>query len=401
MSDFLLSWRRNEPYFESLRILASLSGLFSDGVIPYLDYRLAENVFCRFFDAENEARSCTAYDARVRELGVGIKTFILKHDQSTEKVAEFNRLKGELDPLDGVDLARKLGEFRNERIQFADNLYGTSSRIYHIVGRSANKLRVFNADYEKVDIGNISILKNDRANFSFSDGQGEYFFNRSKSVLIKRFCVPRDDYVDVSVKILEDPLEKIYDFLQVGNKRTFQVLPRQFGADGKLSPAMDCQRGFDYVILPLYGKRQGMCVVHEKSGLNQWNAAGRPRDPNEIYIPVPKFIHTRYPQFFPGRDEHFWLQLPNGTRLSAKICQDGGKALMSTHNADLGKWLLRQILHKPEGELVTMADLNRYGIDSVRIVNEHRSDESGRKIYSISFTLGAYESFAEFMGEIE
>ena len=88
MNNFITAWDTNAEYFEALKILASLSGLFADSTIPYLDYRLAENVFCRYFNAENEARSCTAYDAKINAIGIGIKTFILKNNQSTEKIAE-------------------------------------------------------------------------------------------------------------------------------------------------------------------------------------------------------------------------------------------------------------------------------------------------------------------------
>ena len=56
MNNFITAWDTNAEYFEALKILASLSGLFADSTIPYLDYRLAENVFCRYFNAENEAR---------------------------------------------------------------------------------------------------------------------------------------------------------------------------------------------------------------------------------------------------------------------------------------------------------------------------------------------------------
>ena len=53
--------------------------------------------------------------------------------------------------------------------------------------------------------------------------------------------------------------------------------------------------------------------------------------------------------------------------MSAKICQDGGKALMSNPKKELGKWLLRDVLHLKEGELLTMEKLNRFGFDSVII----------------------------------
>lgn len=404
MNNFITAWDTNAEYFEALKILASLSGLFADSTIPYLDYRLAENVFCRYFNAENEARSCTAYDAKINAIGIGIKTFILKNNQSTEKIAEFNKLKPQLDNLNGIDLARKLGEFRNARIQVADNMYGTSSRLYHIVGRSEGILRIFNTSYDCIDIDNIQIMHNDIRRFSFHDGQNEYFFNRSKSVLIKRFSVPSCGAVDVPIEIINDPLSLL---VQIFGRKVLQE-------KGKAVPQTDTtastanvlsttprKAGFDYVILPLYSTRGHQPTVPQKSGLNQWNAGGRKRDPNEVYIPIPIKIHQMYPDFFPPRDEHFTLNLPDGSNLSAKVCQDNGKALMSTHNADLGEWILRKVLHKREGELVTMDDFYRFGIDSVCIVNEHSTDLDGKQVYSISFTSADYESYAEFAEDEE
>ena len=385
MENFFQTWKQNTEYFEILQFLASLSGLFSDNVVPYLDYRLAENVFCKFYNAQNEARACTAYDAKLNLLGIGIKTFILKNDQSSEKVAEFNKLKSKLDPLSGIDLARQLGYFRNERIQFADNSYGTNNRIYHIVGRNEGLLRIFNTTYDYIDIDNIRITKDNDSGFWFEDGINEYSFNRSKSVLIKRFQVNSKDYVDVPVEILQDPLEVLKNLLN-SSIPTVQT--------SILTPSNVYKKGIDYVILPLYSERGGRNIA-PKSGLNQWNAGGRKRDPNEVYIPIPKSIHNNYPNFFPPRDEHFSLELPDGNVLSAKVCQDGGKALMSTHNADLGEWLLRKVLRKPEGDLVTIDDLDRVGIDSVRIVNTHQTDFEGKKVYSISFA-DSYESYSDF-----
>jgi len=210
-------WKENEPYFDALKLLASLSKLFSDSGIPYLDYRLAENVFCRFFSAFNEARSCTAYDARINNLGIGIKTFILKNNCSNEKVAEFNKLKPELDLLNGIDLARKLGEFRNARIQFADSLYGTSHRIYHIVGRCRGLLRIFNSAYESIDLDRISVIRSDKRSLSFHDTRGEYVFNRSKSVLIKKFSADINDCVDIPVSLIDDPLDLLLKLFRKGN----------------------------------------------------------------------------------------------------------------------------------------------------------------------------------------
>ena len=139
--------------------------------------------------------------------------------------------------------------------------------------------------------------------------------------------------------------------------------------------------------------------VPEKSGLNQWNAGGRRRDENEVYIPVPREIHKKYPTFFPDRDTPFELLLPNGTSLSAKICQENGKALMSNPNSDLGEWILRKVLRKKPGELVTANDLAKYGIDSVRIEKKHRKNENDKEVFEISFTTSEYENYNEFINE--
>lgn len=136
--------------------------------------------------------------------------------------------------------------------------------------------------------------------------------------------------------------------------------------------------------------------VPTKSGLNQWNAGGRKRHLDEVYILVPKDIHRYYPTFFPDRDTPFILHLPDGNVLSAKICQSDGKALMSNPNKDLGQWILRKILKKKEGELVTMEDLNRYGFDSICVEDLHSVHENGEREYKISFA-SSNESYVDFI----
>lgn len=129
--------------------------------------------------------------------------------------------------------------------------------------------------------------------------------------------------------------------------------------------------------------------MSEKSGLNQWNASGRTRADDEVYIQIPAWIHRKFPGFFPDRDEPFILLLPNGKRMSAKVCQDGSKALMSNPNKELGKWILRDVLNLKEGELLTYEKLARIGLDSVVIYKS----ENG--IYDIDFArLGSYEEFS-------
>lgn len=378
--DFFSNWNQNTDYFEMLKLMASLSRLFSENDIPYLDYRLAENLFCKYYRAQNDARSCTAYDARIGSLGIGVKTFIFDKDQSVEKIAEFNKQKGELDRFSGLDLARKLGEFRNDRMMYANRAYSVNKSQYHIVGRKKALLRIFNAPYETVDVEHIRLIKDEKTSIIFEDGKNEYLFNRSKTVLMKRFLLS-SEYRDVPVEIIEDPLNFLDSLFLKGREL--------------VSPAKKIlEKGKDYVVLPLYSTRTG--EVPEKSGLNQWNAGGRSRDENELYIPVPKAIHHSYPDFFPGRDTPFELVLPDGKTLSAKICQDGGKALMSNPNKDLGEWFLRKVMKKVPGEIVTKRDLDVFGIDSIFVEKTNEKNQDGLERFKISFA-DSYESYDEFI----
>ena len=383
LTQFLSNWHLNNKYFDMLRLMAQLSKLFSESEVPYLDYRLAENLFCKYYQAKNDARSCTAYDARLMRLGIGIKTFILNQDgkHSIEKIAEFNRLKKTLNPLSGIDLAKKLAQYRNERIQFANNQYDVNETQYHIVGRIEGGLRLFNTPYEEIDTNHIHLVKDNDTSCSFHDEINEYTFNKSKSVLMKRFTVPKN-HIDINVAILDDPLSLLEQFFSENAS--------------EISIAKKLRKGTDYVILPLYSisKKKGY-FVPEKSGLNQFNAGGRARNEYEVYIPVPSLIQNNYPNFFPPRNQSFSLILPDGKVLSAKICQDGGKALMSNPNRDLGEWILHKVLNKRPWEIVTMEDLDRLGFNSVCVEKLNRTDDQGNAVYRISFSdyLGNYESF--------
>lgn len=394
LETFLRNWRGNGAYFEMLQLMASISRLFSESPTPYLDYRLTENLFCKYYQAQNDARSCTAYDARLANVGIGIKTFGINKGTSVEKIAEFNKLKPKLDELAGYDLARQIALFRNERMAFSNSTYDVNETQYHIVGRQNGCLKVFNTPYEMVSIDAICDIEDKEASISFNDGINEYSFNKSKSVLLKRFYLPRD-YVEVPVTILEEPLELLALLLK--NQADIIPINNNLHVISKPIQALYADvKGYDYVILPLYSNR-GVPHIPERSGLNQWNAKGRSRDINEVYIPIPKYVHKLYPEFFPGRDIPFELILPDGQSLSAKICQDGGKALMSNPNAALGEWILRKVLRKPIGEVVTIDDLNTYGIDSVKIISTHMLNNIGEPIFKIMFADMGYEDYSSFI----
>lgn len=374
-SFFKIDNDRNLNYAESLQIVSSLSKLFSENDTPFLHYRVMENLFCQCFQAENLSRSDTAYDAKIGNLGIGLKTFICNKKASIEKVAEFNKDSQILKTkTDSKELVETLATLRNERIQLANDLYGITNSIYHIIARDINKLIFFETDYNKIDISNIRNIKDTKASLSFYDGINEYYFNRSKSVLQRKFYVPQQ-FFSVDVKILENPFEFLL-LLKDNLLEANTIKPKIAGAD--------------YVILPLYSTKSGEKIIPEKSGLNQWNAGGRKRKYGEVYIPVPIKIHQLYPNFFPSRDTPFTLKTPLNENLQVKLCQDNSKALMSNPNDDLSNWILKKVLRLQEGKLATYEKMQNLGFDCVIIEKKQNLE------YSIDIMpLGSYEKFIE------
>lgn len=360
-------------YLKLLSAVSKLSGLFSDSAIPFISYRVVENLFCRCFNADNLSRSDTAYDANFHSKGIGLKTFVCNKDVSNEKIAEFNSLSRELKNYQGSDLAYKLAEYRNDRIDLANRLYNIENSVYHIIARNKGELILFETDYQKINLKNINSVKSNNASLFFEDGENSYSFNHSKSTLFRRFHIPQSAF-HLPVEILDDPYNLLLDLFE-----------------GKtLKPATDkLIRGVNYVILPLYGyKNKKEKFVFEKSGLNQWNAAGRKRDFGEVYIPIPSEIHSQFPSFFPEREKLFELKIPTGEVFSAKVCQDNSKALMTNPNKALSDWILRKVFQVKEGELLTIERMNELGFDSVIIIK----DENGN--YKIDKAkIDSYEQF--------
>ncbi len=365
-------------YLKLLSAVSKLSGLFSESSIPFINYRVAENIFCRSFDAKNLSRSDTAFDANYNSVGVGLKTFVCNGNSSTEKVAEFNSLARTLKDFKGKELALKLSEYRNERISLANRIYNIENSLYHIVGRKEKELLLYETDYNFIDIDNIHSVKDNKASLQFEDGKNLYSFNYSKSTLFRKFIIPQNAF-RLPIDIIEDP---------------YSLLLELFEENKNLKTATDkLIKGQNFVILPLYGIQKKKKFIFERSGLNQWNANGRKRDFGEIYIPIPAELHKKYPNFFPNRDQDFSLQIPTGEIFSAKVCQENSKALMTNPNRALSDWLLRKVLQLKEGELATMEKLNKLGFDSVIILK----DKNGNFKIDIMKT----NSYNEFNAETE
>lgn len=365
--------KQRQVYQKFLKTAGCLSNMFSDSEIPYLYYRVAEKVFCRAFGANDLSRSDVSADAKKDVLGIGLKTFLKGNDRTFQKVAEFNSDRLLYMDLKVEEKIEKISKLRNARIEFTENIHGLEKSIYHCVLRDTGKFKIFEEPMEKVDISNIRNIKESKSSIVFDDGKNEYSFLLSKSTLAKRF-VTKSIIHEFDVDILEDPL---FELSKLFSKKDLLLETER--------------RIKQTVYLPLYGRNQ---TVFEKSGLNQWNAGGRDRHLNEVYIPVPAEIHKNFPGFFPNRDVSFSLKLPNGKNMKSKICQDNNKALMSYSNRELGKWILRDVLKLKEGELLAYERLQILGIDSVRI------DKISNSEFEINFSkVGSYNQFRNMFKE--
>lgn len=377
--------RQRREYIELLTVVGSLSNLFSESPIPYLYYRVAENIFCRAFEADNLSRGDVSADAAKDNLGIGLKTFLHNNGKTFQKIAEFNRGMSEYHTEDPRSIVEIISIQRNERIEFTKRAHDVETMIYHLVTRDEGIFKIYEENMDLIDLNSIRDIQQRNNIIHFRDNIHEYKFNLSKSTLFKRF-ITDEPILEFPVPILEDP----YSFLL---ERT----------ESELELIREPEETYEHIYLPLYSTRDG--EVHRSSGLNQWNAGGRSRHPDELYIPIPRWIHNQFKGFFPFSIEEyqvaraegrrysgpsFTLELPNGTELSAKVCQENGKALMSNPNRALGHWMLRHVLRVPQGTLVTYSMLENVGIDSV-IVTKISKDH-----FRIDFAgLGSYEEFEE------
>ncbi len=364
-----------DNYKKMLSIIGNLTLLFSESNCPYLPYRAHENIFCKYLNAENLSRSDCSADAKHGQIGIGLKTWMGNDDQ---KVAEFGKLRETYKDLKGEELVKKVAEYRNERIRITKNMHGIDEMIYHIVRRIPNHMQIIECAFDYIDIENISVI-NGRGNVNntyFTDGKHTYHFSSSKNTLYMIFdnLTILDEF---EVEIMADP----YNYLM------------NMAASTHIQDVIE-QQVPDYsnqLCLRLYSssRTQGK-FVGPKSGLNQWNAGGRKRNANEIYIPYPVEDRNRSVGFFPPRDTVFDLLMPDGTIIPTKVCQQDGKAIMSNPNKVLGEWLLRKVFELPEGTVVTYEMLERFGIDSV--IFTKLEDVK----YKIDFAeIGTYEDFIE------
>ncbi|MBI4721555.1 MAG: NgoFVII family restriction endonuclease [Candidatus Stahlbacteria bacterium] len=346
--------KSKQKYKKLLYGVSQASKLFSESKKPYIHYRTAENIFCKSFIAKNVGRKDCSVDAIKIDYGIGIKTFVSNGKLRFEKIAEFDdRKKYPLDYKDGSKLIKQIASYRNKRLETTVKDFGLDNVVYHYIIRDIGKIFIYECPMIPINEKLISIRKTRRASehiLNFNDKCYDYLFNLSKHTLYQGF-------------LTINPLDIIELPTKIDNKSLTDALEELIGEEKSAESSLLETK--EYVILPLYSIRMG--EVPERSGLNQWHARGRPRDYDEVYIPIPIIVHKQKPGFFPGRDHKFRLKTEDGREFLAKICQENNKALMTDPNKDLGEWLLRDTLGLKKGEIATIEFLRGKNADTVII----------------------------------
>jgi hypothetical protein len=405
-------------YRDALIAVGGLSRLFSDSDLPFFHYRFIENLFVRATKGKNISRQDAVFDALVGEnsgIAVGVKTFTIrkKSSYSYEKVQEFTALagKGQLGKMKDKELVQTIAKERNRRILLEAASFNAdpTKSLYHCLIRREGEAVVHEEPYPVITIDKIKPLSpagkaisqfgTKTSNIHFHDGLNYYRYSRAKNVLLKRFEIKDgENWKPIPIKITEDVFSNLFE-----NVLEAAVIP-----DMKITGLFDEPQqvpGIDYVVLPLYSNKNGVKEIPAKSGLNQWNGAGRQRKFGQAYIPVPRDIHKFCKGFFPI-GKNFKLYLPNTKEAAtARLCQAGDKALMTNPNDELCKWIFKVIdpnfsplmyNKAPSRKPFTYRELETAGYDSVRVSKLISPESNG---FEIQFdVIGAYEDFLEEMG---
>jgi hypothetical protein len=400
-------------YQQALRFLGYISHLFSSSSTPLIVPKAAERLFSLVTKSEDLGTQDKSFDALMPNgLAVGIKTFRMPQSSTakTEKVAELTAQasQGNLSNLTNEQMAIRVSELRNSRVVSDAVELGASAdeAIYHCLIRKPGFAVVHEELYPTIDVEKIypldrggkkiaSFSLQTHGNVWFSDGNSHYNFSRAKNVLNRKFELAKGF---TSPPIELRAIENIWDLVLGGELATL--------FEGFLEVVKEPEVE-DAIVLPLYGSRSTEDKkVEEKSGINQWNAGGRARTYAEAYIPYPVAAKKDKPNFFPPRDQKFLIRLPSGKVISAKVCQQGSKAIMSDPNHDLVDWLLPVIDGSREKSLARFAsripytykDLLQIGKDSVRIHKETGKDWDYRLEMA---PIGSFEQFLEDSDPLE
>jgi hypothetical protein len=441
---------QQDEYKKFLQVYGSLSNLFRQKhgePIPYLDSKFQETIYARVFSSENVDIGNTPHDILSvfgsERIGIGLKTW-MNSTPSYQKVMQLKRYKDDImaQEHNPYDMVYVISSIKNERMKSDYNRLGLdeNSNIYHYITRDAGSLVIQECTYPLIELDKITNVIRTDSSITWTDGVKNYKFTFGDSQIWQYFGDSRDSTIldKITVEIMEDPftfLVKAYETLgpsssEMGRK----ILSKAFMSSGNDTIAFpldkDASDNIVECFLPLYSFRSK--EVEQKSGLNAWNAAPKnphnptPRPLNEVYIPIPREFHNKYPDFFVKNifefekmqseyngvkkfkpEIRFTLVLPNGREIPALVTQDQHKGLQSGSldeidpntgklfgQSALGQWLLVDVLGLDERIPVTREWLAKKGIDSVRLW--HKKGDY-RRIY---IDVAPYNSFENFMNDI-
>lgn len=412
---------QKKEYINFLKVYGALTNLFRQkqgDLIPYLDSKFQETVFAKIFNAENVDIGNTPHDVLsvfgTKRVGIGLKTW-MGSNPSFQKVMQLKRYQKDINVFrdDPEALAFKISEIKNERMLFDYERLGLDhqSNIYHYITRDKGKFVLNECTYPLVDLNNLNNFNTTDTSFQWSDGHKEYKYTFGDSQIWQKFDSSKNDTFildQFNVDIIDDPfkflLDAYFNMIDTTSKAKEDIVE---------------------VYLPLYSYRSK--EVEEKSGLNAWNGSSKNkgsdtlRPLNEVYIPIPREFHKKYPSFFIDdifqfekfKEEYsgdknnkpevrFHLILPNGKRIPSLVTQSNMKGLQSGSNTEydtngkrfgqaaLGQWLLVDVLGLKERQPVTRDWLIKKGTDAVKIWRK----KNDYKTFYIDFApVGAFEAF--------
>ncbi|WP_214873596.1 restriction endonuclease PLD domain-containing protein [Exiguobacterium sp. s140] len=138
-------------------------------------------------------------------------------------------------------------------------------------------------------------------------------------------------------------------------------------------------------IANLYGEYVDLSLIDrtgevpKRSGLN-WGQRDK-RNRNQAYIPVPQSVHKADSTFFPHSAMPFLILTDDGEHLVCVMAQQKRKAIETHENNSILGAYFRRRLGLENGAFIKVADLRRYGRDSVRI---YRIDD---ETYYLDFSV--------------
>lgn len=415
------SSEKRKEYIQFLQVYGALTNLFRQkqgDMIPYLDSKFQETVFAKIFESQNVDIGNTPHDVVSifgdMRVGIGLKTW-MSSKPSFQKVMQLKRYQEEINQYknDPYDLAAKISSIKNERM-LSDYLrlgLKEDNNIYHYVTRDEGRFVINECAYPLISIEKLSNFSMTPTAFTWSDGHKDYKYTFGDSQIWQKFDDTKKDTLlldKFDVQIIEDPFDFLLkSYLKLIENTKIEVKPEIVEA-----------------YLPLYSYETK--EVGEKSGLNAWNAAPKnknsdtPRPLNEVYIPIPKEFHDKFPSFFTkniiqviddrkkykGTDHRpevrFNIILPNGKTIPGLVTGDNMKGFQSGSNTErddhgkrygqaaLGQWLLVDVLGLRDREPVSREWLEKKGTDSIRL---WRKVDDYSNINIDFAPVGAFEAF--------